>query len=328
MNAVAKHMWLLAVVQAVAFSALAQTFQAESGSVLPEAVAESDMSIRNLLFRDFGFDLPISGTFSELRTRTNPIVVHSSDPVKIVETMYLTVHGMTLGFGAALAAASSAETPIGVLWQPHPEKWIEYHPKEKLYSVRFERKELREDEIDTQIVRFYFRLSDDYGSFAPNLERVDFPSVSFGGIRLPVAIGSLHHVPAKTVDYAKEKDRPDLGVGFAYEALGIKGTVYIYPVPAGMEAGEETLRRAFEQSASEVETVTKDISAWPDPEDASGFNERAWMMGKDAEKATVLGIGIAQEHFVKYRLTWVRDRVLNQAAAQFMGSLKRIVMNP
>lgn len=286
------------------------------------------MSIRDLLFRDFGFDLPISGTFPDLGMRTNPIVIYSSDPLKIVETMYLTVHGMNLGLGAALAAASTAETPIGVLWQPHPEEWIEYHPQEKLYSVRFERKELREDEIDTQIVRFYFRLSDYSGSFAPNLERVVFPSVSYGGIRLPVAIGSLHHVPANTVDYAEEKDRPDLGVGFAYEAVGIKGTVYIYPVLAGMEAGEDTLRRAFEQSASEIEAVTKDISAWPDAEDASSFKKRAWMMGKDAEKATVLGIGIVRGHFVKYRLTWVRDRVLDQAAAQFMESLKRIVLNP
>jgi hypothetical protein len=286
------------------------------------------MSLKDLLFRDFGFDLPISGSFPELGMRANPIVIHSSDPVKIVETMYLSVHGMNLGFGAALAAASTADTPIGVLWQPHPEKWIEYHPKEKLYSVRFERKELREDEIDTKTVRFYFRLSDYYGPFVPNLERMDLPSVSYGGIRLPVAIGPLHHVPAKTVDYAKEKDRPDLGVGFAYEAVGLKGTVYIYPVPAGMAASDETLRRAFEQSASEVEAVTQDISAWPDANDTSGFNERAWMMGKDAEKATVLGIGIVQGHFVKYRLTWVRDRVLDQAAAQFMGSLKYIVMNP
>jgi len=327
MKAFAMHMCLLAVVQTVAFSASAQTFQTDSGNALPEAVAESDMSLKDLLFRDFGFDLPISGIFPELGMRTNPIVVNSSDPVKIVDTMYLTVHGMNLGFGAALAAASAAETPIGVLWQPHPERWIEYHPKEKLYSVRFERKELREDEIDTQIVRFYFRVSDPYGSFAPNLERMDFPSVNFGGIRLPVAIGSLHHVPAKIVDYAKEKDRPDLGIGFAYGALGIKGTIYIYPVLAGMEAGEETLQRAFEQSASEVEAVTKDISAWPDAEDGTGFKERAWMMGKDAEKATVLGIGIVQGHFLKYRLTWLRDRVLDQAADQFMAMLKRIALN-
>lgn len=328
MNAVVKHMRLLAVLQIVACSALAQTLEAQSGSVAPEAVAESNMSIKDLLFRDFGFDLPISGTFPELGMRTNPIVIHSSNAAKIVETMYLTVHGMNLGFGAALAAASSSEAPIGVLWQPHSEQWIDYHAEEKLYSVRFERKELREDEIDTQIVRFYFRLSDYYGSFPPNLQVIDFPSVSYGGIRLPVAIGSLHHVPAKTVDYAKDKGRPDLGVGFAYEAVGIKGTVYIYPVPSGMAAGDETLRRAFEQSASEVEAVTEDISAWPDADDTSGFQERAWMMGNDAEKATVLGIGIVQGHFVKYRLTWVRDGVLDQAAAQFMGSLKRIVVNP
>ena len=328
MNAIVKHMRLLAIMQMVACSAFAQTFEAQSGSESSGAVAESNMSIRDLLFRDFGFDLPISGTFPELGMRTNPIVIHSSDAVKIVETMYLTVHGMNLGFGAALAAASSSEAPIGVLWQPHPEQWIDYHPKERLYSVRFERKELRGSEIDTQILRFYFRLSDYYGAFASNLDGIDFPSVSYGGIRLPVAVGSLHNVPAKTVDYAKGKDRPDLGVGFAYEAVGIKGTVYIYPVPAGMAAGEETLRRAFEQSASEVEAVTQDISALPDANDTSGFIERAWMMGKDAEKATVLGIGIARGHFVKYRLTWVRDRVLDQAAAEFMGRLKRIVLNP
>ena len=74
--------------------------------------------------------------------------------------------------------------------------------------------------------------------------------------------------------------------------------------------------------------MTPDITAWPDASDTSGFNERAWMMGKDAEKATVLGIGIVQGHFVKYRLTWVRDMVLDQAAAQFMGNLRRTVVNP
>lgn len=328
MKTLATHICLLAVLQAFAVSALAETSQTDKGAGLPEAAAESDMSLKDLLFRDFGFNLPISGTFPDLGTRTNPIVIHSSDPVRIVETMYLTVHGMNLGRSAALASVSTAETPIGVLWQPHPEQWIEHHPKEKLYSVRFERKELREEEIDTQMVRFYFRLSDYYGSFAPNLERMDFPSVHYGGVRLPVAIGSLQHVPAKTVDYAKEKDRPDLGMGFAYEALGITGTVYIYPVPAGMVASDETLQRAFEQSSAEVEAVTKDIAAWPDAEDASGFKERAWMVGKGAEKVTVLGIGIVQGHFVKYRLTWVRDRVLDQEAGQFMTMLKQIVLNP
>ena len=328
MNAVVKYMRLLAIMQMVASSAFAQTFEAQSGSVSPESIAESKMSIKDLLFRDFGFDLPISGSFPELGMRTNPIVIHSTDAAKIVETMYLTVHGMNLGLGAALAGASSSEVPIGVLWQPHPEQWIDYHPKETLYSVRFERKKLLEDEIDTQSVRFYFRLSDYDGTFAPNLDGIDVPSVSHGGIRLPVAISSLHYAPEKTVDYAKEKDRPDLGVGFAYEAVGVKGTVYIFPVPTGMAAGDDTLRRVFEQSASDVEAVNQDISAWPDANDTSGFKEREWMMGKDAEKATVLGIGIVHRHFVKYRLTWVRDRVLDQVAAQFMRSLKRIVVNP
>lgn len=327
MNAVVKHMRLLAIVQIVACSALAQTFEAQSGSVAPEAVAESHMSIKDLLFRDFGFDLPISGTFPELGMRTNPIVIHSSDAAKIVETMYLTVHGMNLGLGRAIAAASTSEMPLGVLWRPHPEQWLEYHPKEQLYSLRFERKALKEDEIDNQIIRYYFKLSDFYDAMAPRIDRMDFPSVSFGSIRLPISIGWLHHNQAKTVDYAKKNDRPDLGMGFAYEAIGLSATVFVYPVPAGMEQSEDTLAVAFGQSVSEVETLNDNIKALPDREPSDGFRERAWMMGEAAERATVLGMGIVDGYFVKYRLTWTRDHELDQAAGLFMGTLKHIVTN-
>lgn len=328
MNAVVKHMRLIAIIQMVACSAFAQTFEAQSGSMPPETVAESNMSIKDFLFGDFGFDLPISGTFPELGMRTNPIVIHSSDATKIVETMYLTVHGMNLGLSRAIAAASTSEMPLGVLWRPHPEQWVEYHPKEQLYSIRFERKALKEDEIDNQIIRYYFKLSDFYGAMAPRIDRMDFPSVSFGSIRLPVSIGWLHHHQAKTVDYAKKNDRPDLGMGFAYEAIGISATVFVYPVPAGMEQSEDTLAAAFEQSASEVETLNDNIKAWPDREPSDGFRERAWMMGEAAERATVLGMGIVGGYFVKYRLTWTQDQELDQAAGLFIGSLKRIVVNP
>lgn len=197
MNAAVKHMRLLAIVQMVACSAFAQTFEAQSGRMSPEAVAESNMSIRDLLFRDFGYNLPISGTFPELGARTNPIVIHSSDAAKIVETMYLTVHGMNRGLGRAIAAASISEMPLGVLWRPHPEQWVEYHPNEQLYSLRFERKALKQDEIDNQIIRYYFKLSDFYGVMPPRIDRMDFPSVSFGSIRLPVSIGWLHHDQSK-----------------------------------------------------------------------------------------------------------------------------------
>lgn len=325
MNAGVKHMGLLALVQIVVCSAPAQTFEAQSGIVAPKAVAESNMSIKDLLFRDFGFDLPISGTFPELGLRTNPIVIHSSDAANIVETMYMTVHGMNLGLGRAIAASSTSEMPLGVLWRPHPEQWLEYHPKEQLYSLRFERKALKEDEIDSQIIRYYFKLSYFYGAMAPRIERMDFPSVSFGSFRLPVSIGWLHHNQAKTVDYAKKNDRPDLGMGFAYEAIGISATVFVYPVPPSMDQSDDALVEAFEQSVSEVETLNDNIKAWPDREPSDGFRERAWMMGEAAERATVLGMGIVGGYFVKYRLTWTRDHELDKAAGLFTGTLKHIV---
>lgn len=315
-----------ALVQAVAFPSFGEGVSRENPAL--DAGTESDMSIKELLFRDFGFDLPISSSSQDFGDRANPIVIHSSDPKKIIDAMYLTVHGMNLGLGRAIAAASTSEMPLGVLWRPHPEQWLEYHPKEQLYSLRFERKALKEDEIDNQVIRYYFKLSDFYGAMAPRIDRMDFPSVSFGSVRLPVSIGWLHHNQSKTVDYAKKNDRPDLGMGFAYEALGIKATVFVYPVPAGMEQSEDTLSAAFEQSVSEVETLNDDIKAWPDREPSDGFRERAWMVGEAAERATVLGMGIVGGHFVKYRLTWTRDQELDKAAGLFMGTLKHIVTHP
>lgn len=319
--------FLVTVFQVVGCPAIAQTIQNGNGNSLHKTDVESDMFLKEQLLNDFGFDLPISGTFPDLFMRENPVIIHSSDPVEIINTMYLTVHGMNLGLSAALGEAGNTEMPNGILWKPVAENVIEFHPRDELYSFGFERKELREGKIDTQMIRFYFRVVGSHRYFTPTLERMELPSLSYGGIRLPVAVGALHHAPEKTVDYAKVQDRADLGFGFAYETLGIKGTIYIYPVPADFAVNEEVLKAAFEQSVSEVEAANKDIVSWPDAQGSLGFKERAWMVGQDAEKATALGMGIVQGHFLKYCLTWVRDQALDQAAVQFMTKLKFIVLN-
>jgi hypothetical protein len=326
MRKLTAYAFMLALVQSVAFPSLAE--QARSDSFELRAEGGAEMPIKELLFKDFGYDLPISGNFPDFGGRSNPIGIHSSDPQKIIETMYLTVHGMNLGLGRALKAKSTTETLVGVLWRPDPEQWIEYHPKEQLYSFCFERKALKEDEINSDAIRFFFKLSDHNGAKSQRVDLMEFPSVIFGGIKLPRSIGWLHFNDAKSVDYAKQNDRPDLGMGFAFEALGMKATVYIYPVSAGVVKGEETLLDAFNQSSADVEEANEDLEAWPDNEASLGFMERSWMQGQHAERATVLGITIVRGHFVKYRLTWTRDTELDQAAGLFMVSLKRIVSNP
>ena len=286
------------------------------------------VTMKDMLHRDFGFELPISGSFPDLATRPNPVTIHSSDPAKIIDSMYFVVHGMSLGLSEALASKSASGQPVGVLWRPHPDGWWEYHPTDKVYSFRFERKELTDAEIVNSTIRFYFNISDDYRDNTPALSGSQLPRVRFQDFWLPRVIGWLHYQDEKTVDYAKEHDRPDLGVGLAFGALGIKATIYIYPVPEHFRGDADVLRTEFEQSVDNVEKVTSNIEARPEKSIKHGFFERSWMMGEEAESETALGIAIKKGYFVKYRVTWVRDVELDQAAVEFVNSLRLIVSGP
>jgi hypothetical protein len=293
---------------------------------LPKAAPEKYFSIKQRLSSDFGFDLPISGTFPEIGLRTNPICIHSSDFEKIIEIMYLTVHGMNLGIDRHISSCSETPKHAGVLWRPHPERWIEYHPEENLYSFCFERTRMAEDSTDGEIARYFFELPDAIEALE-FIGRTGFPSVDLGSIRLPRSIGVLHCDPGKSIDYAKEHDKPHLGFHAAFFARGITASIYNYPIPSEVAESEEALELAFEQAISEIRVLTKVVADLPIPEFCAGFKQRAWIVGEDAQRATAIGMTATKGRYVKYRATWVHKNVLDQAVFDFMANLKTLVQS-
>lgn len=303
----------------------------EVGAVYRLGTVEKEelLGVRDLLLRDFGLDLPISGALSDIGSRSNPVVIHSSNEDEILLTMYLVVDAMNRGLGRAISRREQSPMPVGVLWRPSQSPWLEYHAQEKLYSYRFERKEIRAKQISTTTLRYYFQILSESGGDVVLANPSNWPRANYLGFGLPKNIGWLHQDDEQTLDYATK----DLGVGVAYGGVGIKATVYIYPVPSGQSENLHpfvkwrVLKTEFEDSAKDVERFETEISAWPDQNSGHGFFERAWSVGEDAREATVLGITIQDGYFIKYRTTWVRDHLLDQSALEFMSELQRIISN-
>ena len=120
------------------------------------------------------------------------------------------------------------------------------------------------------------------------------------------------HLPPNTLH-----DRPDLGYGFEFNAIGIEATSNIYPLPNLIT--DNTLLDEFGKSAKEVRLSTKErLIPWPDRNIDGRLYRRYWAVGEGAAKGTALWLFRFKEQFAKVGITWERDHTLNEVAMEFL----------
>lgn len=281
------------------------------------AVAEDKMggnSLQHILKMDWGYDLPIHASIDDFGTRDSPIRIIPNDEISIAETAYLTIHGWNRGLSRSTAQSGAGEVLNGVLWRSL-DGGLKFDPITQLHSYRFERKHLTDAQIETETIRVFFRIEEDQPRDL-DVGMPNGPTVSALNVVFPYEIGWLRYDASQEVDYGVERNSPELGVGLPYGALGIKATVYVYPIEQ-----DGSLDAEFEGAARGIETLNSDLMAWPDRDNAEGIRKRFWREGEEARQVTMLGLTTANGQFIKLRMTWHRDQLIDTAAAEFTQAI-------
>ena len=278
-------------------------------------VGGHSMDLREALMKDFDLSLPIIGQLGESGSRDDPIIITTSDPVLVGQAARDTVAGLQRGLSLARQGRGESDMLVGVLWRTL-DGGLHISSETGLGVYRIERKVLTPSEVVTETIAYYFDVS---AAQISGLDRFEtgagMPVVSLGE-NLPSEIGWLHYDPDQSVNYAEQHNRPDLGVGAAYGAIGIKATLYLYPGPR-TPIDRDALRRQFEQAASDLESNNPNVTAWLDADVGTGNFLRIWRVG-DGDQATALALTSYRGHFVKVRTTWYRDQVLDPAHQEFI----------
>lgn len=142
--------------------------------------------------------------------------------------------------------------------------------------------------------------------------------LSHGGFRLPMYLGWTHMNENDVVIYGGE-----LGVGVGLQGLGAKATVYSYPISIADSVQDDTVEAEFLRVCSEIESVTSHLGAWPERPPVRGVYMRSWRLGPEAEQHTIMGLARVRGDFLKFRVTWIRDHIIDEAGGEFVKDLLR-----
>jgi hypothetical protein len=261
-----------------------------------------EQSLKQLLLRDWGTDLPICGGFGQ--NRDDPIIVTATDPLNVAQTEMLVLRGLGRGrevFWRMLGRSLLGSTSLG------------------LEQLKIEVVQLTADQIITTREKYYFDTRACISANGAVTETVLVSYSDASGLVFPYEIGWLHF--NSLTEY--EAATPGLGVGLGYGAPGIKGTIYVYDqerrdIPDAM--GAPWLHTEFE-SSSDALTSTQNVEPCPDLPVTDGVRMRLYSMGEEAHDATVLWMTTARGKIIKARATWNRDRFIDDVARNFLKSI-------
>lgn len=261
--------------------------------------------LRELLLQDWGLDLPIGG--GDGRSRETPIVITETNPQKAAAAQVLILR--SLGQGRGIFWRKQARLLLGQDWpcvEQFEIKTVELQPKEQI----------------TQIENYYFDMSAAAKTGGPWRDTTIISHTTESKLTIPFEIGWLHFM--EKVDH--EAVQPGLGVALAYGAPGITATVYIYDnlrkdIPNDMTA--HWLQAEFEDAAAGLVMVNPTVQAWPDPPENGVYRARYYMVGEEAYEATVLWMTVGYGKIIKIRMTWTRDRFIDEVQDNFFKSVLR-----
>lgn len=252
------------------------------------------MNIKEMIYRDFGISVPLEkGT----GRRDDPFVITAHDPMEysIYQTRLLT----GLGKGRKL------------YWRIMGREIIEEGSAlvEKLKQRTIE---LTETQKHTTEEAYYFDIS----HFGRKIPEPSLPSPSLP-ISFPMNIGWLHYTSGTNY----ENVAPGQGVSANYDAPNITATVYVYDkrhdeIPN--DVNDPLVREEFEDICRDVCQRFPNAEAWPDRDGGGLRLTRIYKIDSEATQVTSVTLTTANNHFVKIRLTWMRDYDLDDFSLDFL----------
>lgn len=282
--------WSVAVLTLVTTGATAATME------------QAKVNIREMLKRDFGLDLHISGGLGQ--RKDDPIVILDTSPLAASFTQMQVLRG--IGKGRGVLWRTLARTPV-------------QDASTALEQVKIETKEVTNTEVITQVENYYFDIS---------------ASIQKGG-SLPLAVttskGCSHNLPYElgwlhydgSVD--NEPHNPGLGQSVAYGAPGTKVTIYVYDkqqtnIPSSIEA--EPVIREFENAQSDLLKAHPAATPLAPAFSGKALHIRPFEVDGDV---SLVALGVCRGKFVKARLTHVDDPILREVAKQFFSEMNALL---
>ena len=273
-------------------------------------------NLKEMLEQDWGYELSLIPGSNGDGGKLSPIIVNSSDPTEIKLTTFFTVQGLHRGMSETYK--TEEKLPTGVIWKVTD--GLKYDEVSSLYFLRVKRKILTKQEKITETARFYFDIPKLQEPISDQLKLPYSFEENRIGVKLPFEIGYLQNRPNQTIDYGQKYNRPDLGYGLAFDAIGIKATVYFYPTKS--KISPLALKNEFEKASQDIINVSEQkLTAWPDANIEGVLYRRYWAVDPGSAKATALWLFTYNGQFVKIRMTWNRDETIDELANEFAATL-------
>ena len=187
-------------------------------------------TLRELLLADLSTDLPIRGGSGN---KAAPIVVTSPDLQAAVDVQMQVLR--RLGAGRRVAWRLTEQEVLA--------------PEQKTVRAAIETVAFTDQEVVTQQEELYFVLE----ALPANATTTSLPAPSGfvdprSGVRIPYQLGWLHLSGATD----NEPDSPGLGWTVAYDALALRGTVYVYDQRARLTSDDVESERVIEEFRTAV----------------------------------------------------------------------------
>lgn len=255
--------------------------------------------LKELLKRDFGFNLDISGGTGQ--SREDPITILSNTLQDALHTEYLVFRGIGKG--------------RGIFWRTIS---AEYVDGIQIIQRKIETKDVRKTEIIRQIENYYFsRPNIEY-----NMRELDSQCVIFSdlanGIVFPYELSWLHC--DGVADYIA-KGRADLGKSILYNAPGIKVTIYIYPL-VSCDSNQETLELELDAAIEEIKLLYGSDAIGHDWGIQKKFNHICYYFIPNFAPNDISLILIASKGdcFIKLRCSFVDEVFMREICSDFVTS--------
>lgn len=258
---------------------------------------QNERTLREQIKADFGIDIPVTHGSGK---QADPIFIAEHDAQKF---------------------AFYQSKLVGIICVTRNAQWRllgkELHGDggSVLEKFTIETIQLTEQEQISNVESFYFDVSAVSldGKTSP-VSGVVSPNESFF---IPYEMGWLHLDGVTN----NEVSAPGLGVSLAYNAPGIKATVYIYsknlPV-IPRDLSETIVQNEFIQANRDLLQNNPNVEAWPDPPTQNENLIRFYKTNAQGDGVTLVSLTTTDNNFVKIRLTWARDLLLDQIANHFV----------
>ena len=262
--------------------------------------------IKALLHKDFGLDLNISGGSGQ--SISDPIEINADKADRAAHTELLVLRG--LGQGRK------------ILWRSISAQVLDGENSKRIIQRKLETKEVTSAQIISQIENYYFERVNAPISSDPLSPGLTVFYDEKAKLSFPYELGWLHFDGHH--DY--EQDAPGLGYSLAYNAPGIKSTVYVYPIP---DRADRQNINATELERAKSETVRVYGEDFYDHEwDAiheSDHSAYFYIPKGESDSLSLIFVATKGDYFVKVRSSMEDDPLMRDISSDFIKMVRSLI---